>query len=391
MNILIITSLYETEEKKNIASVTKAVHNLVKYWAKSNRVVCIKPYRHSVMKIMRMFDWSTIKNLAGGFNKYKKDDVEIYLLEYCLLPLRNMSSKQSVKFAHKINRLLTNIDFVPDIIITHMPMVEDINKYIDLIEGKCPRIAIIHRSDIDYMDENAVIKMASNYDKVFARSIPIYKELSNKQLVNLSNKIIASGVRIGANIQEKKWDKLGKDTLNILYVGALIKQKGVEEIINALENLNQSIEYKFDIIGDGKEKKRLQKLVKEYSMDNKVFFWGQCNSEFVHEKMEQCDVFIMISKHETLGLVYLEAMSHGCITIGSKDEGIDGIIIDGFNGYLVEALNSCELNKCINELLATPSGELCRISKEAMNTARKYNEEDMSEYYLKIIDDIVYK
>ena len=45
------------------------------------------------------------------------------------------------------------------------------------------------------------------------------------------------------------------------------------------------------------------------------------------------NVWIMISKNETFGLVYLEAMARGCITIGSRNQGIDGVINHGVNGF----------------------------------------------------------
>ena len=65
--------------------------------------------------------------------------------------------------------------------------------------------------------------------------------------------------------------------------------------------------------------------------------------------LKQHDVFIMISKNETFGLVYLEAMAVGCITIASRQEGFDGIIKHGYNGFLCEAGNQEELEKLIKE------------------------------------------
>ena len=49
--------------------------------------------------------------------------------------------------------------------------------------------------------------------------------------------------------------------------------------------------------------------------------------------MEESDVFAMVSSPETFGLVYIEAMAKGCVTIGSKGEGIDGVIVNNENGF----------------------------------------------------------
>jgi glycosyltransferase involved in cell wall biosynthesis len=50
--------------------------------------------------------------------------------------------------------------------------------------------------------------------------------------------------------------------------------------------------------------------------------------------MRQADVFVLPSIGETFGMVYLEAMSQGCITVCTINDGIDGIIKDGENGFL---------------------------------------------------------
>ena len=46
---------------------------------------------------------------------------------------------------------------------------------------------------------------------------------------------------------------------------------------------------------------------------------------------------------KTFGLVYLEAMARGCITVASRDEGFDGIIQDGVNGFLCKSGDETEL------------------------------------------------
>ena len=56
--------------------------------------------------------------------------------------------------------------------------------------------------------------------------------------------------------------------------------------------------------------------------------------EEVIRQMDNHDVFVMISRNETFGLVYLEAMARGCITIASRNEGFDGVIEHGVNGFL---------------------------------------------------------
>ena len=82
------------------------------------------------------------------------------------------------------------------------------------------------------------------------------------------------------------------------------------------------------VIGSGKENLK--------NLSQKPIFTGQIPHNQVLEKMKESDIFILPSKNETFGMVYLEAMASGCITVCSKDDGIDGIITDGENGFLCD-------------------------------------------------------
>lgn len=92
----------------------------------------------------------------------------------------------------------------------------------------------------------------------------------------------------------------------------------------------------------------------------------------------------MISKNESLGLVYLEAMAKGCITIGFKNEGIDGITIHDENGFLCEAVNYKGLSGLIKFINNLSINEKRMISKNAIKTAENYTDNKAAKRYLKI-------
>jgi glycosyltransferase involved in cell wall biosynthesis len=91
---------------------------------------------------------------------------------------------------------------------------------------------------------------------------------------------------------------------------------------------------------------------------------------------------IMISKGEAYGLVYLEAMSRGCITIASRDEGMDGVIKDGINGFLCKAGDAAELASIIQHINLLSSNEKRTISSNAIRTARELTDKLVAEKYL---------
>ena len=109
---------------------------------------------------------------------------------------------------------------------------------------------------------------------------------------------------------------------------------------------------------------------------------GRIPRESVIDYLKEADVFVMISKDELFGLVYLEAMALGCITIGSRNEGIDGIIEDGVNGFLCEAGNEDELRSIIDKIKSMSSSQLMQISNNAKQTAFYYSDVNVVERYI---------
>ena len=105
--------------------------------------------------------------------------------------------------------------------------------------------------------------------------------------------------------------------------------------------------------------------------------------------MRKTEIFAMISKNETYGLVYLEAMAAGCITIASRDEGFDGIIENGVNGFLCEAGNVEELITILNYIQHLSKNDLLRISMNAINTAKKLTDFEVAKIYLNSLCSVV--
>jgi len=74
------------------------------------------------------------------------------------------------------------------------------------------------------------------------------------------------------------------------------------------------------LIGDGPERKRLEKLVRKLRIEDRVVFWGEIPRRQVLEKFGQCDVLVHPSLHDSGACVVLEAMAAGypviCLDLG---------------------------------------------------------------------------
>ena len=95
---------------------------------------------------------------------------------------------------------------------------------------------------------------------------------------------------------------------------------------------------------------------------------------------------VMISRWEAYGLVYLEAMARGCITIASRNEGFDGVIRDGENGFLCKAGDANELASIIQRINALTPAERQHISDNAIATAQSLTDVKAAKRY---IEDLI--
>ena len=128
--------------------------------------------------------------------------------------------------------------------------------------------------------------------------------------------------------------------------------------------------------------KKLQNLAEKLKINNKVKFFGKLPHQIVLENLRQSHVFVMISRNETFGLAYLEAMASGNIAICAKNEGIDGILKNGENGFLCD-INSDSLKDLLIEVYNLKDDEISKILENTRNTALEYTEETTSQNYLK--------
>lgn len=127
----------------------------------------------------------------------------------------------------------------------------------------------------------------------------------------------------------------------ILFVGRLVKGKGLNLLLNALRRVEGN--YKLVVAGDGPEEVELRSLVSKYKMDNIVEFKGFCQRETLKELYSRSQLFVLPTLNDCFGLVILEAMCASLPVITTIyadgapdliDNGVSGVIIDPYDEKL---------------------------------------------------------
>ncbi len=145
------------------------------------------------------------------------------------------------------------------------------------------------------------------------------------------------------------------DELVVLTVGNLIPIKGHDRVIRAVAELRKRFpRLRLKVIGDGPERAPLERLAGEVGCP--VRFLGTLPRAEVAAHMRACAVFVLPSRYEALGCVYLEAMACAKPVIACSGQGVGEIVQDGVSGMLVpvEDPGDAALTAALAELLAQP-------------------------------------
>ena len=124
----------------------------------------------------------------------------------------------------------------------------------------------------------------------------------------------------------------------VISVGTLKARKCMDRTLEAFARLaDEYPDAKLTIVGIGEMEAQLKARIAELNLCDRVEMTGGLPHEQVLERMEQSDLFVLPSWGEGYGIVYIEAMAAGCISVGAVGEGIEDTITDGENGFLVPA------------------------------------------------------
>ena len=207
----------------------------------------------------------------------------------------------------------------------------------------------------------AIKDVFNTVDYAVCVSNKIQKNLTELNIKN--SVVIYNGINMKSKIQKKQ-------KFSIISVGNMIKSKNFDITIKVVKDLSEIYkDIHLTIVGEGVEREKLEELVKKLKLVDTVDFTGYLNNDDVLEYMGKSEIFLMPSSPEGFGIVYAEAMHNKCITIGTKNEGIDGFIINGKNGFLVE-INQKEIVELIKRIYEEKF-DIKEITKNAFEITNK--------------------
>jgi glycosyltransferase involved in cell wall biosynthesis len=175
----------------------------------------------------------------------------------------------------------------------------------------------------------------------------------------------------------------------LLYIGRLdISHKGIDILLESYKAAN--IDIPLVIAGDGIDKIKVENLVKNSGLNNKVKTVGWVQGREKFELISHCLAVCIPSRVEGWGIVATEAAAMGKPVIGTKVIGLEEAVLDGKTGILVPKDNIEEFSRAI-KLLVKNKELRRRLGSYAKVTAPRYTWESIAarreDFFYRVIDD----
>lgn len=189
--------------------------------------------------------------------------------------------------------------------------------------------------------------------------------------------------------------KVRKNTeaFNILFLGVLIKRKGIYDLIDSIKilrekNIVNKYNLIFNIAGVGKEENEIKKLIKKYDLEYCINMLGWIDGVQKEILLKNSQLFVLPSYNEGLPMAILEAMSYGIPTIATNVGSIDEVIINNVNGYLIEPGKSEEIVRCIEDIVVNSEKWTIYSENSRMKIKSEFDEVLYLEEFEKLYNEI---
>lgn len=173
----------------------------------------------------------------------------------------------------------------------------------------------------------------------------------------------------------------------VALVGRLHAVKGHIFLLQAAQRIvTQHDDVVFLLVGEGPERRAIEKTITELGLEDKVIMTGFYPN--ISELYPIMDMLCLPSLMEGMGLVLLEAMYFGVPVVATQVGGIPEVIIDGKSGLLVDPGNSEALTMAITWLLDTPDLQR-QLIEGGRRRAQEFTVENMVRHTERVYTDLI--
>ena len=388
MNIVIIPAFFQTKNRPTLGSffldqakaLKRAGHQVSILYCDTYSVKCIQEW-------MR-YEEDTASQIEG---------IQIYRRK-CFCPLKHGMEGHKEAFARGIeklwNRYIKNESV--DIIHAHccvwagyaaMKLSEKIK--IPYVVTEHATLFQLHKNEISNENNAVITEVFQKAAKVICVSRAFARLLEDYT----SNIEVIGNVVDCEQFQVKETDKEAVRLLIVCYMEeeAQLYKKGMDILIKAWAKVSAKYpQVKLIIGGGGKSLEKVVEWTREYQVTENVEFLGALTRQQVVEQMQMCDCFVLPSRYETFGVVYIEAMACGKPVIAVANGGPDDFVHE-FNGILIQPEQEEELVQALDKMITAIKKKDATYQSEriAAYVEEKFSYRAIAEQLEKVYQNII--
>ena len=255
-----------------------------------------------------------------------------------------------------------------------------------------PIITTLHGTDITLVGNNPFYKPAVTFsinksDIVTCVSKSLMEDTREFFGIKREIKVIPNFIDIDKYAKKHnlcQGNMLAQDDEKIIvHVSNFRPLKRIIDVLKIFEKINQKINSKLIMVGDGPDKKKAKDFLRKNDLKNKVIFLGKTSE--VDEILCSSDLFLLPSEKESFGLAALEAMALKVPVISTNTGGLKDLNINGNSGYTSDIGDIDSMAKNAIKILSDDSLEK-KYRNQAFENAKKYDIKTVIPLYEKIYD-----
>jgi glycosyltransferase involved in cell wall biosynthesis len=161
-------------------------------------------------------------------------------------------------------------------------------------------------------------------------------------------------------------DFQGEGVVNLLFIGRIVTDKGIEYILKALTELKEKgVKFRFLMAGDGAER---EEYVRRFSdaLGSSFEYRGVVSGSTKSDLFKECQIFLLPSFYEGLPVSLLESMSFAEVPVITDVGSVRTVVKDGVNGIIIRKYSSDDISEAVMRLI-NEKGLLETIATNAQN------------------------
>ncbi len=317
-----------------------------------------------------------------GYESFVKEGVQIESINVpCGRIPKNILNKITEFSLNRLYKRIVSKHGKPDIIHSHFIGMG----YITVKLFNNLDIPLVHTEHYSGMNQEEL----SEYYQHLGHNTYIYVDkviaVSKHLADNIRNKFKIESVEIPnivdtSNFQYKPLNKSNNEFV-FISVGSLTTNKRMDLLIKSFQDaFKDNKEVKLYIYGEGPERKSLETLIKNLDLSNQVFLMGLVDRKIIASKMQESYCFVLVSRLETFGVAYIEAMAAGLPVLATKCGGPEDFINES-NGIIIEIDNQEKLTQAL--LIMYNDAKKYDNEKISKETIKKFGSHNIAELLIK--------